>query len=333
MTHARTFLVFALALVCCALDARPVAAQGGRLALNYGRWWLDEPANLMSLTYYRRAMGPIDYGLGLFHFDDRRPTPDLTQSGAELSLGVGRLGGGPYAFGAASLGIRHVDGNTDAAWTAGVGYQLQIFSFIRLGFEGGYRVEDTGLNGFWSLDPLDRRGFMLQGHLVLGGGGRAGAPRGRRSPPAPAWEPPDDDGTGELFTDSEAATLAASVTQTALDAMGTPYQWGGSDQDGYDCSGLIQWAYSEHGILLPRTSREQARLGVQLDRNASVLRPGDILGFAASGGGVSHVGLYVGSGDFIHSSSAGVRLSSLVADDPDSRWWQQRWVTARRILN
>ncbi len=333
MAYRPILLALALLAASSTIDAPPVDAQGGRIALNYGRWWLDEPANLMSLTYYRRALGPVDYGLGLFHFDDRRPTPDLTQSGGEFSLGVGRLSGGPYAFGAASLGIRHADGNTDAAWTAGVGYQLQVFSFLRFGFEGGYRVEDTGLHGFWSVDPIDRRGFMLQGHVAIGGGRRTSVPRGRPSPPPPVREVPDDDGTGELFTDSEAAVLAASVVETALDAMGTPYRWGGSDEDGYDCSGLIQWAYSEHGILLPRTSREQARLGVQLDRNVGALRSGDILGFSASGGGVSHVGLYVGGGDFIHSSSAGVRLSSLLADDPDSRWWQRRWVTARRILN
>jgi cell wall-associated NlpC family hydrolase len=72
---------------------------------------------------------------------------------------------------------------------------------------------------------------------------------------------------------------------------------------------------------------------MQVERRVGALVPGDILGFAVSGGGISHVGLYVGGGEFIHSSSAGVRLSSLTATDPDSRWWQQRWVAARRILN
>jgi cell wall-associated NlpC family hydrolase len=115
--------------------------------------------------------------------------------------------------------------------------------------------------------------------------------------------------------------------------MGTPYRWGGNDENGYDCSGLIQWAYGQHGIVLPRTSRDQARTGEAQDRTVASLLPGDILTFSAGGDGVSHVGLYVGGGDFIHSSSAGVRLSSLVADDPDSRWWQQRWVGVRRILN
>ncbi len=316
------------------VGAEPAASQAGRLGVTYGRWWVDEPGYLWSATYHRRLFGPVDYGLGAFHFDDRRPVPDLTQTGGELSIGVGRLGRGPYVFGTAALGLRHVDGNTDAAWSAGVGYQLRVFSFLRLGFEGGYRWEDTGVNGFWALDPIDRSGFMLQGHLALGRGRRASAPRGQPAAPPPmASDPGAYGGSEELFTDSEAAALAGSVAETALDAMGTPYRWGGSDEDGYDCSGLIQWAYGEHGILLPRTSRDQARLGTRVDRSVGALLPGDILGFAVSGSGVSHVGLYVGQGDFIHSSSAGVRLSSLTASDPDSRWWQQRWVAARRILN
>ena len=130
----------------------------------------------------------------------------------------------------------------------------------------------------------------------------------------------------------EAARVAVSVVEKALEAMGTPYRWGGSDANGYDCSGLIQWAYGEHGIVLPRTSRDQARTGTAQDPSITVLLPGDILTFP-QGSGVSHVGLYVGDGQFIHSSSAGVRLSSLVDDDADSRWWQRRWVGVRRILN
>ncbi len=122
------------------------------------------------------------------------------------------------------------------------------------------------------------------------------------------------------------------MVETALDVMGTPYRWGGNDQDGYDCSGLIQYAYGEHGILLPRVSRDQARMGTAVDRDAGRLAPGDILAFSVDGGGVSHVGLYVGDGRFIHSASSGVKLSSLSADDPDSRWWRARWVGARRVL-
>jgi cell wall-associated NlpC family hydrolase len=125
---------------------------------------------------------------------------------------------------------------------------------------------------------------------------------------------------------------AAGVVQTALDAIGTPYRWGGRADNGFDCSGLIQYAYGEQGILLPRRSRDQVRTGTLVETEAGSLRPGDILGFAENGRRVSHVGLYIGDGAFIHSSSSGVRLSSLTSDDPYSQWWQARWVTARRVL-
>ena len=123
------------------------------------------------------------------------------------------------------------------------------------------------------------------------------------------------------------------MVQSALEAMGTPYKWGGTDRNGFDCSGLIQFAYEDNGLLVPRVSRDQARVGMQVERSVASLLPGDILGFSVEGGGVTHVGLYVGDDRFIHSASGGVKLSSLTATDTESRWWQRRWVTVRRIIN
>ena len=70
------------------------------------------------------------------------------------------------------------------------------------------------------------------------------------------------------------------------------------------------------------------KIGKKLDD----LRPGDILSFSTRGGPVTHVGLYVGGGQFIHSASRGVQLSRLSADDPYGRWWYKRRVGVRRIL-
>ncbi len=82
---------------------------------------------------------------------------------------------------------------------------------------------------------------------------------------------------------------------------------------------------------MPRVSRDQVRTGRFVEPRLDALRPGDILGFS-EGGRVSHVGLYVGEGRFIHSSSTGVKLSGLDASDGESRWWRDRWVSARRIV-
>ena len=117
--------------------------------------------------------------------------------------------------------------------------------------------------------------------------------------------------------------------------MGTPYEWGGTDENGFDCSGLIKYSYEQHGIIIPRVSRDQARAGESIERRVGDLRPGDILGFALQGSGVSHVGLYIGAGQFIHSGSGGVEISNLSGSGSGGggAWWTQRWVAARRIIN
>jgi cell wall-associated NlpC family hydrolase len=80
-------------------------------------------------------------------------------------------------------------------------------------------------------------------------------------------------------------------------------------------------------------SRDQARSGSEVPPVVEALQPGDILLFAAQpGGGVTHVGMYVGQQTFIHSSNTGVKLSRLEGNDPDGSWWIARWVGARRLV-
>jgi cell wall-associated NlpC family hydrolase len=116
--------------------------------------------------------------------------------------------------------------------------------------------------------------------------------------------------------------------------MGRPYRFGGTGEEGggFDCSGLIQHAYAQHGITLPRTSREQAKEGRPVSRRLASLEAGDLLTFSNRGGRVSHVGLYIGDGRFIHSASRGVQISVLSGEDPYGRWWYKRWVGVRRII-
>lgn len=341
----------AAAAACSFLMAAPAAGQGRGLDLSYGRWWHEGggPAQIFTATLKRPLFGPIGYGVGITYLDDRRSLTDRTQTGGELSLTLGATRG-PYAVAAGGLGLRHADGKVDAQWSAGGGYAITALSVVRLALDARYRVEDERVRGFWQLNPADRRGLYLQAgiSLRLGAGRSASRPTTTsrapaRNPPAPRAPPPrpeEPPSVPEMAAlarhrgaDADVAALAAAVVETALDAMGTPYEWGGSDENGFDCSGLIQYAYSEHRIILPRVARDQIRQGRYVDPIVTQLQPGDILGFNVNGNGVSHVGLYVGDGEFIHSSSQGVRLSSLTAGDGDSRWWQARWASARRILN
>jgi cell wall-associated NlpC family hydrolase len=126
---------------------------------------------------------------------------------------------------------------------------------------------------------------------------------------------------------------AASVVETAISVLGVPYQWGGTAENGFDCSGLIQYAYGVHGIRLPRRAGDQAHAGAEVTPVLDALRPGDILLFSSRpGAGVTHVGLYAGEGKFIHSGSSGVKISLLDPHDPDGSYWMTRWVGVRRMI-
>jgi cell wall-associated NlpC family hydrolase len=334
--------------------ATPARAQGSRFEMSYG-WWLaddDTTALIFHAGVNRRLLGPVGWGLGFAHTQDSRDSLSRSLSGGEFSLSLWREGSGPYVLSSVGLGIRHAGGGADAFWTAGAGYQIRLFSSLTLAVEARYRTEDTRVRGFWQVDPSDRQGVQLAGRIAFGIGagsreqgaepsrsrpGAAEGPRPDRDPIAP--RPPLPESTDpyaialESGASAEAARLTASVVETALAAMGSPYQWGGTDANGFDCSGLIQFAYAKHGVLLPRVSRDQARMGQATDRDMATLRPGDILAFSNDGTSrVTHVGLYVGGGQFIHSSSTGVKLSSLDAQDADSRWYRDRWVAARRIV-
>jgi cell wall-associated NlpC family hydrolase len=120
-----------------------------------------------------------------------------------------------------------------------------------------------------------------------------------------------------------------SVVARARTELGTRYRLGASAPGrGFDCSGFVKWVMTAFDVKLPRTSREQAQLGVALPRDTAHLKPGDLLTFG-SPTRISHVGIYVGGGRYIHASSArrGVTESSLLKDD--RRGW---WRGARRVL-
>lgn len=114
-----------------------------------------------------------------------------------------------------------------------------------------------------------------------------------------------------------------SVVSTASQYLGTPYEWGGSTpNEGFDCSGLVQYSYAQNGISVPRTSQEQFRFtsGSRIT-NITDLQSGDLVFFKGSTGTATapgHVGIYVGNGQFIEAPKTGdvVKVSNL-ATRPD----------------
>jgi cell wall-associated NlpC family hydrolase len=113
------------------------------------------------------------------------------------------------------------------------------------------------------------------------------------------------------------------VVQYAISQLNTPYVWGGAAPGGFDCSGLVMWAYAQVGVSLPHSSYAQYGYGVPVSKDQ--LAPGDLVFFD----GLGHVGIYIGNGQFVHAPHTGdvVRISSLSED-----WYAQNYVGARRIL-
>jgi hypothetical protein len=123
--------------------------------------------------------------------------------------------------------------------------------------------------------------------------------------------------------------LRNEIVGTAKRFIGTPYRWGGTSPDaGFDCSGLTMVVYQLNGLKLPRSSRQQYGAGIPIGRNE--LSQGDLVFFATTGGRrISHVGIYVGKGRFIHAPGKGKKIRT---DLLTRRYYQARYVGARTYL-
>jgi len=316
-----------LGLLGLLVTAGPVAAQGPGLQM--GHLFTDPPATSYRLGATAAFLGPLGVAMHAAVVDGRRPLGNLWGAGADLSLFRGGRSGA-YLLGGVEGGL--ATGGDDAlwgSWSAGVGYEVFPFGGLSMALEGRYR----------DIGPGDFHGVEVGLRLALDGGsrrsGRPVAAGDEAGSGATAAAPDPADIRAELDrtgVPEERAALIGNVVQTALDVMGMPYRWGDQGEEGFDCSGLIRYAFGRHGITLPRRSADQAREGQAVGRALDELRPGDVLTFATNGNRVSHVGLYIGNGKFIHSARQGVQISVLSPEDVSGRWWFRRWVGARRIV-
>jgi cell wall-associated NlpC family hydrolase len=118
--------------------------------------------------------------------------------------------------------------------------------------------------------------------------------------------------------------IARQLTRSALRFLGVPYVFGGTTASGFDCSGFVQHVFAMLGITLPRTADAQYDAGRPAVGGP---RPGDLV-FFDTYGGVSHVGIYLGRGKFVHASSShGVEVSRL-----SESYWAARYVGAKRLI-
>ena len=152
----------------------------------------------------------------------------------------------------------------------------------------------------------------------------AGAPRRSGITPSALANEPARGPEGEI-------AAANDVLFRAMALVGTPYRYGGNTPaGGFDCSGLVDYIYrNATGLQLPRTSGEMADMDARKVKRMTQLVSGDLV-FFDIGGRISHVGVYVGKGRFVHAPNTGgtVRL-----DDIDGPYWRDHFAYGKRLLD
>ncbi len=123
---------------------------------------------------------------------------------------------------------------------------------------------------------------------------------------------------------SDSLSVTESIIEQAVSYLGVPYVWGGTDENGFDCSGLTYRVFNDNGIPLPRTVTAIEEMGEYVERDSMV--PGDIMIFHNP----THTGIYMGDGEFIHCSSwqdRGVVITSI--DQPN---YLRRYYASVRVI-
>lgn len=189
-----------------------------------------------------------------------------------------------------------------------------------MAFQRSNKIKITGVVDKKTYNALQvaRRSFELKGGLEdleeaspAGGGGQ-----GLRGPAVNVPE-------SQPFL---LRSNVPNVIRTAKKYIGVPYSLGGSTPKAFDCSGYLQYVFSQHGMQLPRTADLQFKLGRSMP--TSRLEAGDLVFFTTYEPGASHCGIYLGNGEFIHaSSSKGVRVDKL-GDD----YWKTKFYGGKHIV-
>lgn len=131
---------------------------------------------------------------------------------------------------------------------------------------------------------------------------------------------------------ASAVALRDSVVRLAEAQIGTPYRFGGrSPKSGFDCSGFVQYVLAKLDLNVPRTARKQSAVGLAVTRDTASLLPGDLLMFGKPKRSVSHVGIYIGHGRYIHASRGAGRVIESSLDRPFSPLIRI-WRGARRVV-
>jgi len=171
-----------------------------------------------------------------------------------------------------------------------------------------------------AVDDLKRINDLTNSRLKIG---QRLALASRETEPSPLLLPGDasEDEVLEM-----AYTTSSELEQAAFNYLSTPYRFGGNSRKGIDCSAFVQQVFREVEVDLPRSAREQFRVGAKIDREQ--LQKGDLIFFRTYAKYPSHVGIYLGDGKMIHASSRSRRVVVTSIDHP---YYQKRFIGAKRI--
>ena len=132
-------------------------------------------------------------------------------------------------------------------------------------------------------------------------------------------------------TESKDKEVVNNIEWSAKQLLGIKYVWGGTGPYNYDCSGFTQKIYRDAGIKIPRVSRDQAKVGQYVSYEN--LKRGDMIFFDTKKhplGKVTHVGIYLGNGDFIHASSAAKKI--VIFNWNEKKFYKKRFLWGRRVI-
>jgi cell wall-associated NlpC family hydrolase len=253
---------------------------------------------------------------------------DLGRAGLQIRSVDPRLFAG---FGVHGRRQGDASGATIPVWSYGAAGAVSLTRWLALDLEARYRMPHE--SDASALPAGVGGGWETRGGLAFRiGGGRAAPAR----PASPRAEPRAGGGgvySGGAVRDAGAAGIARGAIRTAERYVGLPYVWGGtSPSEGFDCSGFVHYVFREHGIRLPRVSRDQANAGAWLPPRVDGLAPGDLMFYAGRDGVIDHVAIYAGGGRIIHASSTGrgVRYDDL--NTQRGHYYATRMVAARRVI-
>ena len=131
--------------------------------------------------------------------------------------------------------------------------------------------------------------------------------------------------TDSVPESAQSSSIRLRAAEVAREQIGTPYRYGGRTPRGFDCSGLVHYAYQSAGKSVPRTSKDQYRAARPIALRDA--RPGDLL-FFKGWRSISHVGIYVGGNRFVHAPSKGKRVTITRLDDD---YYKKKLVSVGRL--